>query len=197
MERTWTDGCVSVKRCSCDTMCCWSCSLAVSGRPPVGLAADSWLSVLLSHWRNSSNSPWKPSAFTETDSRGMWWKKKKNRILSATWGFYWTECLKWSTCCRAASSSFCRSWVLSRRFSQLWLSWSSWSRRWLASSPGDDSSSSAAALFTVLTVVWWERTSFRKTWGKDGTIASTGWAGESKTFLANHTKQNSLCFWIQ
>lgn len=79
MERTWTDGCVSVKRCSCDTMCCWSCSLAVSGRPPVGLAADSWLSVLLSHWRNSSNSPWKPSAFTETDSRGMWWKKKKKQ----------------------------------------------------------------------------------------------------------------------
>lgn len=48
------------------TRCCCSCSLAVSGRPPVGLAADSWLSVLLSHWRNSSNSPWKPSAFTET-----------------------------------------------------------------------------------------------------------------------------------
>ncbi|KAF3834233.1 hypothetical protein F7725_025437 [Dissostichus mawsoni] len=36
-----------------------------TGRPPVGLAADSWLSVLLSHCRNSSNSPWKPSAYRE------------------------------------------------------------------------------------------------------------------------------------
>lgn len=51
-------------------MCCCSCSLAVSGRPPVGLAADSWLSVLRSHWRNSSNSPWKPSAYTETSEGG-------------------------------------------------------------------------------------------------------------------------------
>ncbi len=54
-------------------MCCCSCSLAVSGRPPVGLAADSWLSVRLSHSRNSSNSPWKPSAWHRNHAGERQW----------------------------------------------------------------------------------------------------------------------------
>lgn len=49
------------------TICVSSCSLAVSGSPPVGLDAESWLSILLSSKRKSSISLWKPWAFWEKD----------------------------------------------------------------------------------------------------------------------------------
>lgn len=44
------------------TMWALSCSRAVSGSPPVGFDADNWLSILVSHRRKSSISPWKPWA---------------------------------------------------------------------------------------------------------------------------------------
>lgn len=47
------------------TMCVSSCSLAVSGSPPVGLDAESWVSILVSSKRKSSISLWKPWAFCE------------------------------------------------------------------------------------------------------------------------------------
>lgn len=64
------------------TRCCCSCSRAVSGRPPVGLAADSWLSVLLSHCRNSSSSPWKPSAWGTRDKEGKRKAGTREEVMS-------------------------------------------------------------------------------------------------------------------
>ena len=49
----------------CITMCVSSCSLAVSGSPPVGFDAESWVSILVSSKRKSSISLWKPWAFWE------------------------------------------------------------------------------------------------------------------------------------
>lgn len=51
------------------TMWALSCSRAVSGRPPVGFDADNWLSILVSHRRKSSISPWKPWACSGTYNR--------------------------------------------------------------------------------------------------------------------------------
>ena len=47
------------------TICVSSCSRAVSGSPPVGFDAESWVSILVSSKRKSSISLWKPWAFWE------------------------------------------------------------------------------------------------------------------------------------
>lgn len=48
-----------------------SCSRAVSGSPPVGFDADNWLSILVSHRRKSSISPWKPWACSGTQNQAQ------------------------------------------------------------------------------------------------------------------------------
>lgn len=72
------------------TMCVSSCSLAVSGSPPVGLDADSWLSILLSSKRKSSISLWKPWAFWEKDISTVSVSKCKSNLLEWSWA-YWEE----------------------------------------------------------------------------------------------------------
>lgn len=67
------------------TMCVSSCSLAVSGSPPVGFDAESWVSILVRSKRKSSISLWKPWAF---------WEKTSER--SAVNSSFQSKLSKWS-----------------------------------------------------------------------------------------------------